>query len=375
VGVCDVHGLFHFLCAFRASKAGDPTTGLFCWHNHQEEKTMSAQSYQNYTYRPACMEDVEAATDLFNVCSMEEVGAAQFVVEDNRTWWQSPGVNLETDTHAVVAPDGALIGYADIWDAEPHVRLHGWARVHPDYRLNGIGAHLAQWLEVRAREAIPKAPEGARVALLQSVITHDEVSQTLLREQGYQLVRYFFRMVIELDTPPPEPILPEGITIRPFIRGQEERAVIEADREAFRDHWGYVEYPFEEEYARWMHRIDNDPDFDPALWFVAVESDQIVGMSLCSPKMTEDPDMAWVNILGVRRPWRRRGVALALLHHTFGEFYRRGKRRVGLGVDASSLTGALDLYKKAGMHPVRQYANFEKELRPGVELSTQTLEH
>jgi len=105
-----------------------------------------------------------------------------------------------------------------------------------------------------------------------------------------------------------------------------------------------------------------------------VEGDQIAGMSLCSPKMTEDPDMGWVNVLGVRRPWRRRGLALALLHHTFGEFYRRGKARVGLGVDASSLTGALDLYKKAGMHPVRQYANFEKELRPGVDLSTQILD-
>jgi len=77
----------------------------------------------------------------------------------------------------------------------------------------------------------------------------------------------------------------------------------------------------------------------------------------------------------VLRPWRRRGLALALLHHTFGEFYRRGKRRVGLGVDADSLTGALRLYEKAGMHPIRQYASFEKELRPGVELSTQTLEH
>ncbi len=335
---------------------------------------MSAQSYQNYTYRPACMKDVEAATDLFNVCSLQEVGAAQFVVEDNRSWWQSPGFNLDTDTHTVITPDGAVIGYADIWDAEPHVRLHGWARVHPDYRHNGIGKHLAHWLEVRAREAIPKAPAGTRVVLLQETLAHDEVTQKLLREQGYQLVRYFFRMAIELDAPPPQPVVPEGITIRPFIRGQEERALFEADSEAFKDHWGWVERPFEDAFTRWMHWIDNDPDYDPSLWFIAVEGDQIAGMSLCSPKMTEDPDMGWVNVLGVRRPWRRRGLALALLHHTFGEFYRRGKARVGLGVDASSLTGALDLYKKAGMHPVRQYANFEKELRPGVDLSTQILD-
>ncbi len=335
---------------------------------------MSAQAYQNYVYRPARMEDAESVTELFNLCSLKDIGAAQFLVEDNRSWWQSPGFNLEADTHVVLTPDGTPVGYADLWDVEPHVRLFGWARVHPDYRCNGIGTHLAQWLEARARESIPKAPAGARVVLLQETLAHDEVAQSLLREQGYRRVRYFFRMAIELDTSPPAPVLPEGITIRPFIRG-EERALIEAQRAAFKDHWGCVEQPFEEEFARWMHWIDSDPDFDPSLWFVAVADDRIVGMSLCSPKVAEDPDMGWVGTLGVLRPWRRRGVALALLHHSFGEFYRRGKRRVGLGVDAESLTGALSLYKKAGMHPIRQYASFEKELRPGIELSTQTLEH
>ena len=97
-------------------------------------------------------------------------------------------------------------------------------------------------------------------------------------------------------------------------------------------------------------------------------------MSLCHPKVVEDPDMGWVDVLGVRRPWRRRGLALALLHHTFGEFYQRGKRKVGLGVDAQSLTGATRLYEKAGMHVQRQYATYEKELRPGEELSTQSVE-
>jgi ribosomal protein S18 acetylase RimI-like enzyme len=75
----------------------------------------------------------------------------------------------------------------------------------------------------------------------------------------------------------------------------------------------------------------------------------------------------------VRRTWRKQGLGLALLLHTFGEFYRREKPRVGLGVDAQSLTGALRLYERAGMHsdPERQYVSYEKELRSGVELRTQ----
>jgi hypothetical protein len=62
-----------------------------------------------------------------------------------------------------------------------------------------------------------------------------------------------------------------------------------------------------------------------------------------------------------------------MLHHTFGQFYQRGTRKVGLDVDAQSLTGATRLYEKAGMHVARREALYEKELRPGVELSTQSL--
>ncbi len=158
--------------------------------------------------------------------------------------------------------------------------------------------------------------------------------------------------------------------------GEEERAVLRAVREAFRDHWGYVEHPFEDDYQQWMHMLKDDPDFDPSLWFLAVERDEIVGTSLCRLKARDDAEMGWVGTLGVRRAWRRQGIALALLQHSFKEFYRRGKRKVGLGVDAQSLTGATRLYEKAGLHsdPERQFSIYEKELRPGEDISTQSVE-
>ncbi len=84
--------------------------------------------------------------------------------------------------------------------------------------------------------------------------------------------------------------------------------------------------------------------------------------------------MGWVATLGVRRNWRRQGIALALLHHSFGEFYRRGVRKVGLGVDAGSLTGATRLYEKAGMHVASQFDKYEKEIRAGKEISVQSIE-
>jgi mycothiol synthase len=143
-------------------------------------------------------------------------------------------------------------------------------------------------------------------------------------------------------------------------------------RDSFRDHWGYVESPFEEEFEQWKHHMENDDGFEPSLWFLAMEGDQVAGISLCREKANDDEDMGWVSTLGVRRPWRKRGLGLALLQHSFVDLHRRGKKRVGLGVDAESLTGATRLYEKAGMKPdpQRQYSIFEKELRPGIDLTT-----
>jgi len=328
---------------------------------------------EHFTSRPATLEDVEAVVDLLNTCSVEQIGKPRTEAHEIRNDWQSPTFNLETDTLVVIAPDGNLAGYAALWDSEPHVRIYMAGDVHPEYEGQGVGTALCQWAEERGRQAILKAPAGTRVVLVQHRLSTHETAQALLREQGYRPVRHIFRMVIEMDGAPPEPVVPDCITIRTFARDQDLRPLVLADRDAFQDHGGYVEHPFEEDYQEWVHWIDNDPDHDPSLWFLAMDGEEIAGMSLCCPKTVEDTGMGWVDSLGVRRPWRRRGLALALLHHSFGEFYRRGKRKVGLEVDAQSLTGATRLYEKAGMHVDRQYVNYERELRPGEDLSTQSL--
>ena len=107
---------------------------------------------------------------------------------------------------------------------------------------------------------------------------------------------------------------------------------------------------------------------------MAWSGEEIAGISLCWPKGEGDPEKGYIGILGVRRAWRGKGLGLALLQHSFVEFYRRGKKQATLHADAENITGALRLYTKAGMHIHRQFDNYEKELRAGEELSTQTLD-
>jgi ribosomal protein S18 acetylase RimI-like enzyme len=115
-------------------------------------------------------------------------------------------------------------------------------------------------------------------------------------------------------------------------------------------------------------------EFDPTLLFLAMDGDEIAGVNICRPHAYNDREVGWVGTLGVRRPWRKQGIGLALLRHSFNEFYRRGYRKVGLGVDAQNLTGALHLYETAGMHVHRAFDQYEKELRPGTEFSVESLE-
>jgi mycothiol synthase len=329
---------------------------------------------RGYKERPARIEDADRAVALFNACSKKLIGETPHDVDEQRVEWRTPRFNLETDTRVVLAPDGAIVGYGEVWDVEePHVSIHSWGRVHPDHCSRGIGGALVGWQEARAREAIPNAPADARVALHHGVWQQDERAHRLLEAHGFKLVRHFWRMVIEMDGPPREPAWPEGITVRTFDPAVDLEATVRSVRDAFQDHWGHVDTPFDQELRFWEHWISEEKDFDPSIWYLAVERGQIVGTSLCWPKRHEDPEMGWINVLGVCRGWRRQGIALALLHHSFGAFYRRGKRKVGLGVDAASLTGATRVYERAGMRPVRQSDAYEKELRPGRDLSRRTL--
>lgn len=326
-----------------------------------------------YTHRPARQDDVGVAVELFNACSRHMFGRDQSSVSDIRTEWGTPGFDLASDTQLVFHRD-QLVAYAEFWNlTAPYVRPGFWGRVRPEHRGRGIGGALVEWAEERAQRSLPLAPAGAQVTLGQSVWEKDGAAQALLVGRGYAITRRFFRMKTVFNGAIPEPTWPEGVTVRTFDPERDLEPVVQAVDDAFRDHWGHVQAPVEQRLALWRQWITNDTEFDPKLWFIAVEGDEIVGVSLCRRADSEDPSQGWVNTLGVRKPWRRQGIALALLHHSFHELRQRGRTGAGLGVDATSLTGADRLYARAGMWPERTSMALEKVLRPGVELRRTTL--
>ena len=331
---------------------------------------------EGFTARGVTLKDLEPAMRLFNRWSRAVIGRDEFAsVESLREEWQAPGADLAEDVRHIFAPNGELVGHIEVWtNPNPPVHPELWARLDPEYEDLGIGTWMVHWAEQRALRALPKVPSEIRFAPHVGSYSQATKARKLFEDMGYRHIRSLYHMLIEMDALVPEPQFPEGITLRTYNPATDAEAVYIAENDAFRDHFGHVEKPFEEGFQLWKRNREHE-GYDPTLYFLAMDgpSGEIAGVNICRSYAHHDADSGWVRSLGVRRPWRKRGLGLALLRHSFNELYRRGKRKVGLGVDARNLTGALRLYESAGMHVDQAYDTYEKELRSGIEISVQSL--
>lgn len=314
--------------------------------------------------RQPTMDDAQAVTDLINAAEIAESGRGTLTEEIMRTSWEDPDIDLAQDALLIAVDDGRIVACGDMGQ-RAHAHIYCSASVHPDFRGRGLGSYLVDWLDAQAQRHIALAEPGVRISVINWISSVNQSAKRIVEQAGYKHIRSYWDMEIDMTEPPAAPQWPAGITLRPFIVGQYEHITYELDEEAFSDHWGHMPTSFES----WAHWSIDRPSFDPTLWFLAFDGDVLAGISLCR---YENED-GWVGALAVRRPYRRLGLGMALLQHSFGEFYRRGTRKVGLGVDAQNLTGATRLYQRAGMHIARQADSYEKELRPGRELSVQSL--
>src|SRR4029079_11499047 len=165
----------------------------------------------------------------------------------------------------------------------------------------------------------------------------------------------------------PEPVWPDELEPRNVEPGEEER-VYEAHMDAFADHWDFRRESHEE-----WRRYSLDPArFDPSLWWLVEDGDELAAIALNVWHASGDPQYGWIHVLGVGPRWRKRGLATALLRHSFRDFEQRGATRVGLGVDGENTTGAVRLYEKAGMRQVRRNDTYEKTLRAACAPAART---
>jgi mycothiol synthase len=298
--------------------------------------------------RPPRPDDVAAVVALGNAYEVALTGAGEWSEADLRDAW---GDLADAGRDAwLVERDGALAGYAEL-HAAGGGPLDVSGCVHPGHAGHSVGARLIDLSERRAAEYLVARP-GPRVVLRNAVHHADTAAPALLEARGYRAAHQHLSMRIELVAPPPAPEWPGGIAAAPFRPGADDADVDACVEDAFAHAWSNQ--------AEWRARKVADPRFDPALWIVARAGADVCGVALCTDG---EHGVGYVNALGVRAPWRRRGLGTALLRAAAATFWERGQRSVGLGVDSDNATGALRLYERAGMHVARRVDVWERELR------------
>lgn len=313
--------------------------------------------------------DYQKMLDLFNASKGPDQIDRTDTVEDIARYYEHLNNSDPYQDMLFAEVEGQSIASGCVeWAIDEESKWLGFhfAFLHPDWRRKGIGTAMLRYLEDHLHQI-------SQELLDEGVITEDtpryfdtfasdtEIGkEALLKKARYKPVRFSYSMVRPLSEPVDVTPMPEGLEIRTVQPGQ-FRQVWEADQEAFRDHWGYV-VGTEKNYQRWL----KDPLNDPDLWKVAWEGDQVAGMVLNFLNQKENEEYnrlrGWTENISVRKSWRRRGLASALLTRSLLMFKVMGMDHAALGVDTQNLTGALDLYKGVGFVVEKRHTTYRKKL-------------
>jgi mycothiol synthase len=273
--------------------------------------------------------------------------------------WTAPGADLERDFGVVIGPSGEIAGYFFLDSDPPHTSVFSIGAVGLGHHGRGVGAAIVEELGRRAMGYAEAAPPDEQVVWRMGALAEEPRVAELLAEHGFEQRRIFWAMKRVFDGPPSAAGEVPGVAFDLVAPGNEAE-VYDCLAEAFEDHYGDGLPPRDV----WLHtHVTAVQRHDPSLWHVARREGAVVGALLGLAEADEDPTLGYIDLVGVRRAERGRGIGRALLLRSFAQFFERGRRGVMLFVDSESTTGATRLYERAGMTGRPRFATWERLIR------------
>ena len=311
--------------------------------------TASIPLPDRYVWRRATRDDLPAAQELLDACEAAATGEPRTHQLDVVAEASLPGRDLARDFLLIATGDGAVAAFGWLLGFDSGNSVCE-PNVHPDHARSGLEAPLLAALEDRAVEHAEACGVASRAKLSVWCEDIEHERRALLVGSGYLRARDFFLMRIDLARGFAAAELPDGFEVRAFRAGRDERALYEATQEAFAEHFNFEPETFDDWVAAWTAR-----DVVPGLWLVAWVGGDVAG-EVAPVRRGRD---VYIDSVSVRKPWRGRGLAHAMLLREFAGLHERGFDDVFLGVDAENATGAVQLYERAGMHVWRHFGLYE----------------
>ena len=289
-------------------------------------------------YRDA---DAEAIAELVNRIEVNVGGHPYTTAEETRVMLRAMVRDHDVDARVVVDNGGATVAFGAVpTPPEGGFRVDLMGGVDPRWLGRGIGRELFDWQVRRAADIHAATAPERDWAIHVGGSDANADAHRLYRRFGLAPIRYWFDMVAQTTGVPDAPV-PDGLDIVGYRSGR-DRDLYAAHIEAFADHWGFQA----REEEPWLTLTVESEDFVADLSRVALDGDQIAGYVLAY--LSPEPGRGYVGQVGVRRPWRRRGLASAMLVDVLRAGAAAGLRTMALGVDADSPTGAVGVYERVG---------------------------
>lgn len=302
------------------------------------------------TWRSLTLADLPALTALVAACEAHDNPPYRTTAAElEADLFVGDGRHPDLDTLAAIAPDGSLVGYGRVRLLRGHsvVRTAIGGGVHPAHRSDGLGSDLLAWQVRRARDLI--ATQSAGPARIETYVEDDMPEHAdLLQAAGFSPLRYYTEMLRDLSVEIPTTPLAASLTLQPWSSELEDE-VHRAHEEAFADHWADEDAPSE----MWVeHREHFMPQWSFLVMDRSTDRTRVAGY-LLSSSYEQDWEalgyrLGFTELIGVRRAWRGRRVATALLTAAMKAYQRDGMQYAGLGVDTENPSGAYGLYEHLG---------------------------
>lgn len=319
------------------------------------------------TWRAATTDDIdgihEAAKAMAAVDHPHYVETREEIAEE----FDHSYVDPSTDSTVAVTPDGTLVawGFATMPPGQDTlVRSILFGGVRPDHRGRGIGRRLFAWQRERGLQQLASSPKtlpGWLVTYLSDGVTD---AQHLYERSGLVVTRYFLELTRDVSLPiAPHPLDPE-FRLENFSAARSELTRLSRN-DAFRDHWG-SQPTTEEQWESFVGRSTTRPDLSHLAIVTNPDgAEEVAGFVLTSVSEDDWPGQGfssgYIDLVGVARQWRRRGIAPALLTSVMHAIADAGLERAVLDVDSDNPSGALGLYEGVGFGPSHRSMCFVQE--------------